>query len=84
MRQGGHFVDGIHFEYPGTQIRSLLSLTSYLGSGGYRDRYLGLRIPVTNVQPEQLDQARGFAAQLAERVFGPIAATPGAAPTTPH
>ena len=84
VRQGGRFVDGIHFEYPGTQIRSLLSLTSYLGSGEYRDRYLGLRIPVTNVQPEQLDQARGFAAQLAERVFGPIAATPGAAPTTPH
>jgi hypothetical protein len=48
----------------------MLSLTSYLGSGEYRDRYLGVRIPRTNVQPEQLEQARKFAAALADRVFG--------------
>ena len=36
----------------------MLSLTSYLGSGEYRERYLGLRIPSTNVQPEQLEQTR--------------------------
>jgi hypothetical protein len=48
----------------------MLSLTSYLGSGEYRDRYLGVRIPSTNVQPEQLEQTRKFAAALADRLFG--------------
>jgi hypothetical protein len=47
----------------------MLSLTSYLGSGEYRDRYLGIRIPKTNVQPEQLEQARNFAAGLADQLF---------------
>ena len=37
-KQGGVFADGIHFRYQGGQIRSLLSLLSYLGSGEYRDR----------------------------------------------
>jgi hypothetical protein len=48
----------------------MLSLTSYLGSGVYREKYLGVRIPPTNVQPQQLDQAREFAAGLAHRLFG--------------
>ncbi|HEY7052261.1 MAG TPA: flavodoxin family protein [Mycobacterium sp.] len=68
-QQGGRFVDGIHFTYPGDTLRSMLSLTSYLGSGQYRDRYLGVRIPTTNVSAEQLDQTRTFAAGLADRVF---------------
>lgn len=42
---GGSFADGLHFRYLGGQIRSLLSLCSYLGSGEYRQRYLGVRIP---------------------------------------
>lgn len=69
-RQGGRFVDEIHFTYPGETLRSMLSLTSYLGTGRYRKRYLGLRIPSTNVQPEQLEQTRTFAAALADRLFG--------------
>jgi hypothetical protein len=43
-KRGREYVDGIHFKYLGGQVRSLLSLVSYLGSGEYRDRYLGLRI----------------------------------------
>jgi menaquinone-dependent protoporphyrinogen IX oxidase len=69
-QQGGRYVDGIHFTYPGDQLRSMLSLTSYLGSGEYRDRYLGVRIPATNVQPEQLEQTRKFATALVDRLFG--------------
>ena len=69
-QQGGRYVDEIHFTYPGDPLRSMLSLTSYLGSGEYRKRYLGLRIPPTNVQPEQLEQTRTFAARLADRLFG--------------
>jgi menaquinone-dependent protoporphyrinogen IX oxidase len=67
---GGRYVGGLHFAYPGGQIRSMLSLTSYLGSGEYRDRYLGVRIPTTNVQPHQLAEAREFAAGLANLLIG--------------
>jgi len=69
-KRGGQYVGGLHFEYPGGQVRSMLSLTSYLGSGEYRDRYLGVRIPPTNVQPQQLVQTRQFAVALANRLFG--------------
>jgi menaquinone-dependent protoporphyrinogen IX oxidase len=43
--RGGVFADGIHFRYEGGQVRSLLSLLSYLGSGDNRERYLGGRRP---------------------------------------
>jgi menaquinone-dependent protoporphyrinogen IX oxidase len=76
-QQGGQYVDEIHFTYPGDSLRSMLSLTSYLGSGQYRDRYLGIRIPTTNVQPHQLEQTRTFAATLADRLFGKGSAVPG-------
>jgi hypothetical protein len=75
-KPGGRYVDGVHFAYPGDQLRSMLSLTSYLGTGEYRDRYLGVRIPTTNVQPEQLEQTRKFASALADRLFGERPATP--------
>jgi menaquinone-dependent protoporphyrinogen IX oxidase len=75
-QQGGRYVDGIHFTYPGDQLRSMLSLTSYLGSGQYRERYLGMRIPSTNIQPEHLEQTRTFAAALADRLFGAGSAKP--------
>jgi menaquinone-dependent protoporphyrinogen IX oxidase len=86
-KRGGEYVDGIHFTYLGGQIRSLLSLISYLGSGEYRDRYLGVRIPKTNLQPEHLDEARAFAAALADRLEDPgqsvHASTPvGAGPSS--
>ena len=67
-KAGGRFFGEIHFTYPGDQVRSMLSLTSYLGSGEYRDRYLGLRMPPTNVSADQLEESRRFAAKLADRV----------------
>jgi len=66
---GGVFVDGVHFHYEGNQIRSLLSLISYLGSGEYRRRYLGIKIPPTNIQEYHLEAARTFANGLADRLF---------------
>lgn len=65
---GGRYLGGIHFEYPGGQLRSMLSLTSFLGSGQYRERYLGVRIPPTNVQPDQLEQTRKFALGLVDQM----------------
>jgi hypothetical protein len=66
--RGGKYLDGIHFAYQGGQVKSLLSLLSYLGSGEYRDRYLGVPIPRTNIEEDQLDTARGFAKKLADRL----------------
>jgi menaquinone-dependent protoporphyrinogen IX oxidase len=83
-KQGGRYVDSIHFGYPGGQLRSMLSLTSYLGSGEYRDRYLGIRIPTTNISPEHIEQTREFAATLADRLFGEPSKTQGKAPVEPQ
>ena len=69
-KKGGRFVGSIHFGYPGGQLRSMLSLTSYLGSGEYRERYLGIRIPTTNISAEQVEESRRFAAKLADQLFG--------------
>ena len=60
-QRGGKFVDGIHFAYQGGQIKSLLSLITYLGSGKYRERFLGMKIPPTNIQEDHLVTARKFA-----------------------
>ncbi|HEY5052739.1 MAG TPA: hypothetical protein VII45_04950 [Solirubrobacterales bacterium] len=65
-QRGGKFVDGIHFAYQGGQIKSLLSLLSYLGSGKYNERYLGVKIPRTNIEEHHLETARKFAGGLAD------------------
>jgi hypothetical protein len=64
---GATSVETTHFQYLGGQVRSLLSLVSYLGTGEYRERYLGVKIPPTNLQPDGDDAARAFAAHLADR-----------------
>ena len=53
-------------------MRSLLSLISYLGSGEYRDRYLGVKIPPTNIHGH-LESARTFARGLADELGQPAA-----------
>jgi hypothetical protein len=70
-KAGGTYVDGIHFRYQGGQVRSLLSLISYLGSGQYREKYMGLKIPPTNLQDQQLEEVRVFAAKLADGIDAP-------------
>jgi hypothetical protein len=68
-QRGGVFTDGIHFRYEGGQVRSLLSLISYLGSGEYRKRYLGVKVPPTNIQEYHLESARAFANKLANHLM---------------
>jgi len=41
-KRGGTWVDGIHFRYKRGQVRSLLSLIRYVGSGEYGKKYLGM------------------------------------------
>jgi menaquinone-dependent protoporphyrinogen IX oxidase len=65
-KKGGDYVDGIHFSFAGGQVRSLLSLLSYFGHGENRERYLGVKIPPTNLKPDFREQARAFANELAD------------------
>ncbi|HKM69271.1 MAG TPA: hypothetical protein VJX94_04190 [Stellaceae bacterium] len=69
-KQGGEYLDGIHFTFAGGQVRSLLSLLSYLGKGENRARYLGVTIPPAGLKPDYLGQARAFANELADRLAG--------------
>jgi hypothetical protein len=64
--QGGAYAGGTRFQFAGGQIRSFLSLISYFGSGEMRERYLGVKIPPTNLKPDFLGQAQGFASKLAD------------------
>ncbi len=74
-QRGGKYLDGIHFAYQGGQIKSLLSLLSYLGTGEYRDRYLGVKIPPTNIQEYHLAEARTFANGLADQLTAGVPTT---------
>jgi len=65
---GATCVDVTHFKYLGGQVRSLLSLISYLGTGEYRDRYLGVKIPPTNLQPDGDIAARAFAQGIVAKI----------------
>jgi hypothetical protein len=66
--QGATYVDGTRFTFEGRQIRSLLSLISYFGKGEMRGRYLGVKIPPTNLKADFADQAQAFANELATQL----------------
>ena len=65
-RQGGSYVDGVHFKFAGGQVRSLIALVSYLRTGQMRAHLLGVKIPPTNLQPEHMAAARLFARGLTD------------------
>ena len=66
VAKGGQYVEGTHWAFAGGQIKSLLSLLSFLGKGQNEERYLGVKIPPTNLQADNLDEARTFAAGLVD------------------
>jgi menaquinone-dependent protoporphyrinogen IX oxidase len=80
--RGGRWIDGIHFSFAGGQVRSLLSLISYFGKGENRERYLGVKIPPTNLKPDYVAQAQAFATGLAERLAGDVPPSQSARPQT--
>jgi flavodoxin len=75
--QGGTYAGGTRFQFAGGQIRSLLSLLSYFGKGEMRERYLGVKIPPTNLKPDFPGQAQAFANKLAGSLDGGHASTEG-------
>jgi hypothetical protein len=66
--KGGTYVEGAHWSFAGGRVKSLLSLLSYLGKGESRERYLGVKSPVTNLRAGDLEGARAFAGGLADRL----------------
>jgi hypothetical protein len=68
-RRGGRSLDGTHFPFQGGQVRSLLALVSYLASGANRERYLGIRIPPSNLRADDRVAARAFATGLADQLM---------------
>ena len=70
---GGTYVDGLHYAYEGGQIKSLLSLVSYLGSGEYREKFHGVKIPPTNLPSGFEESAADFARGLVASVKSPSA-----------
>jgi hypothetical protein len=70
-KAGGTYRDGIHFAYAGGQVRSLLSLISYMGSGEYKERFLGVKIPPTNLKADFEELSATFARGLAAQLAGP-------------
>jgi len=74
---GADYLGEMHFVAAGGQVRSLLSLISYLGTGEDRPRSLGIPIPPANLQPGYPEQARTFAAMLIAQL---PTATAGARP----
>jgi hypothetical protein len=59
-------------------------LISYLGSGEYRERYLGVKIPPTNLEVRHLEQARGFADALADVAVGAVIVRGSATMSSTH
>jgi menaquinone-dependent protoporphyrinogen IX oxidase len=64
--QGGTYLDSVHFTAAGGQVRSLMSLISYLGTGENRERSLGVKIPPANLKPDYAQVSRAFANRLAD------------------
>jgi hypothetical protein len=67
-KDGGRYLEGVHYKYQGGQVRSLLSLFGYLSTGENLPKYHGVSIPPTNLQPPQLKDAARFAGGLADQL----------------
>jgi hypothetical protein len=66
IKQGGKFVDAIHFIAAGGPVGSMLALMGYLGKGVVQERYLGMKLPPPNLQPSFTAEAQSFAGGLAD------------------
>jgi menaquinone-dependent protoporphyrinogen IX oxidase len=83
-KHGGEYVDGAHWSFAGGQVKSLLSLLSYLGHGKNNEKYFGVKIPVTNLKAPDLEQARVFASGLAQRLADDRQTAGAPEPTEPE
>jgi hypothetical protein len=61
---GGTLVGMHKFTFVGGQVRSLVSLLSYLSTGEMRPKVLGISVPPSNLPDSAVDAARTFATEL--------------------
>jgi hypothetical protein len=66
IKQGGKFVNAIHFIAAGGPVGSMLALMGFLGSGKVQEHYLGMKLPPPNLQPSFAGEAHAFADELAD------------------
>ncbi|MGB9392999.1 MAG: hypothetical protein WCB70_23835, partial [Xanthobacteraceae bacterium] len=66
IKNGGKFVNGIHFIAAGGSVGSMLALMSYFKTGEIKARYLGMKIPPANLQPSYVGESQVFANELAD------------------
>jgi len=65
-KRGGTFVGDLHFVYAGKQVRSFLAMMNNFKYGENREKYLGVKIPPTNLQVGYHEQAGAFADTLVD------------------
>jgi hypothetical protein len=66
IKQGGKFVDAIHFIAAGGSVGSMLALMGYLGTGAVQEHCFGVKLPPPNLQPSYAGEAQSFAGKLAD------------------
>jgi hypothetical protein len=66
IKQGGKFINAIHFIAAGGPVGSMLALMGYLAKGVVQERYLGVKLPPPNLQPSYAGEAQSFAGELAD------------------
>ena len=69
-RKGGRWIDKTHFVCAGGQVKSMLAWLGYMKHGEPQERVLGLKMYPPNLKPDFEDQARRFAANVADRALG--------------
>jgi len=79
--QGGTYVDSVHFTAAGGQVKSMMSLISYLGTGENRERSLGVKIPPANLKPDYDEMAHTFANELADGLGASVTKWPSRSPS---
>lgn len=67
---GGTWAGGTHFVSDGNQVMSMASWLVFMQKNEPRSRYLGVPLPRPNLKADYAEQARRYAQELDDKVFG--------------
>ena len=70
---GGTWVGGTHFVSDGNQVMSMVSWLVFMRKNEPRSRYFGIPLPRPNLKADYAEQAKSYAGELADKVFGQAA-----------
>lgn len=65
---GGTWLGQTHFVVAGGQVKSMLSWLAYMKHGEPKERVLGLKMPLPNLQPDFEQQAESFVKDVLSKV----------------